>query len=76
MRPLAALIERLAYNPDETVVLIYWTDKDALLPELDKAAQTVGGDVRVEAQVPFGRGYLLLVSMGLPKGGRIISSPF
>jgi 4-amino-4-deoxy-L-arabinose transferase-like glycosyltransferase len=76
VRTSAALIDRLIDNPSQTVALIYWTDKDALLPKLDKAAQAAGGDVRIEAQVPFSRGYLLLVSMGLQKGGRTIPSLF
>ena len=76
VRTPAALIDRLADNPNQTVALIYWIDKDALRPEVDKAAEAAGVDVRIEAQVPLGRGYLSLVSMGLRKGGRTISSLF
>jgi len=76
VRTLAALIDRLADNPNQTVALFYLIDREAIPPELDKAAQAAGGDVQIEAQVPFARGYLLFVSMGLQKGGGTIFSPF
>ncbi|HMK77501.1 MAG TPA: glycosyltransferase family 39 protein [Thermodesulfobacteriota bacterium] len=64
MRTPVALIERLADNPNQTVALICWIDKDAVPPELDKAAQSVGRDLQIEASFRLGKKYLLLVSAG------------
>jgi hypothetical protein len=75
VRTPAALIDRLADKTNQTVALVY-IDRQAIPPELDKAAQAAGGDVQIEAQVPFARGYLLFVSMGLQKRGGAIFSPF
>lgn len=70
VRSWAVLIKRLAENTSKTVAMIYVIDRDALQPELDKAAQTAGGDFRIEAQIPFARGYLFFVSMGLREGAK------
>ena len=64
MRTPVALIERLADNPNQTVALICWIDKDAVPPELDKAAQSVGRNLQIEASFRLGKKYLLLVSAG------------
>ncbi len=67
VRTLETLIKRLAENPNKTVALLYLINREALQPEVDKIAQTARGEVRIEAQIPFARGYLFLVSMGLRK---------
>jgi hypothetical protein len=68
VRTRDALIKRFAENPNKTVALFCMISREALQPEVDKIAQTAGGDVRIEAQIPFARGYLFFVSMGLRKG--------
>jgi 4-amino-4-deoxy-L-arabinose transferase-like glycosyltransferase len=68
VRTLEALIKRLVENPDKTVALFYLINKEALQLEVNKIAQTARGDVRIEAQIPFARGYLFFVSVGLRKG--------
>lgn len=68
VRTAAVLINRLAENPNKTVALFYLINREALQPEVDKIVQAVGGDVRIEAQIPFARGYLFFVSIGLRKG--------
>ncbi len=58
----AEMVARLADDHKETVALIYWIDKDALPPDLDKAAQAAGTDLQIEAHFDLGKKYLLLVS--------------
>ncbi len=65
VRSWVVLIRRLAENPNNTVAMIYVIDRDALQLELDEAARTAGGDLKIEAQIPFARGILFFVSMKL-----------
>ena len=61
MSPVA-LVARLTEDPKEVVALVYWTDKAALPPELQEAAQPAGADLQIEAHFDLGKRYLLLVS--------------
>jgi len=60
------LVARLIEGQGGTVALLYWVDKDALPPQLMKAAQSKGRELQVEASFRLGKEYLLLVSAGVP----------
>jgi len=62
IRSPTTLVARLTEDHKETVALIYWIDKDALPPDLDKGAQAAGTDLQIEAHFDLGKKYLLLVS--------------
>jgi 4-amino-4-deoxy-L-arabinose transferase-like glycosyltransferase len=64
IRSPATLVAWLTKDRKEAVSLIYWIDKDALPPELDKAAQAAGADLHIEASFYFNKKYFLLVSIG------------
>jgi 4-amino-4-deoxy-L-arabinose transferase-like glycosyltransferase len=72
----ATLVTRLIKDQNGVVAFVFGTDKDALPPELNKAAQATGANLWIEAQVHFGRGYLLLVSIGSRTREGTTSSPF
>ena len=60
----ATLVGRLAEDHGKTVALVYWSAKDSLPPELDKAGQAAGADLQIEVYFDFRTKYLLLISAG------------
>jgi 4-amino-4-deoxy-L-arabinose transferase-like glycosyltransferase len=60
----AALVARLAENSHKAVALLYSNDKEALPPELVKAARISGVHFQIKAHFDFDYKYLLLISSG------------
>lgn len=63
----AMLVGRLAGDHRKTVALLYWSSKDSLPPELDKAVRAVGSTLQIEVYFDFRTKYLLVVSL-VPAG--------